>query len=343
MTEFRPASRFCPARPTAGPAVFLVIVCLVANPFDAQTHGAGVPGDSLKSALGKIETVNDRLSQLERLLAMPETERTATLASRPDTEKFLKAELAKYDQMDPDERLEALQSLRTWYYLRVLVLIPEETRPPVLERISATDRELLEKRLRRWDRLDAGLQREVLQHERFIRYVLQLDGLPRSEQKALATALPEGLKKDWDDKLSQWHDVPSERRKDIYLNFKKFFDLSAVERNKVLQTMSRQELEQARPTLEAIAALEKLTPEERAACLESFKSFAETHPQSTNYLLHLETFQRWNGLSAEERDLLRRASRALAPLPLPPLPGEASKPPMPLNRQPPPLPGSQPQ
>lgn len=299
---------------------------------------ASVFSETLRSVRDKIAKDNEKLNQFVRLLAMEKDQRAKALASRPETRVFLRGELEKYDRMTVEDREAELQSLRVWYHLRALVSVPRAVRNEALKMIAPTDREMVERRLRRWDLLDADLQREVMEHDRFIRYVLELDGLPKAEQVKREPLLPESLREVWDSRLEQWHDVPADRRRIIYHNFKKFFDLTVSERDRVLKTLSQKERDQVKPSLDAIAALDKLTPEERAACLESFKAFAETAPNSEKFLLHLDTLRRWNELSSKERDTLRNVHRLMAPL-LPPVPGDVTVPPSGVNREAPPVPG----
>jgi hypothetical protein len=174
------------------------------------------------------------------------------------------------------------------------VIIPEAERRPV------------EVRLRRWDLLDSDLQKQVLEYERTIRYVVQLEGLSREEQKEVAATLPQSLRKTWDEKLGEWHALSPERRQTIYGKFQKFFELSPAERARVLETLSQKDRKEAERSLQVVQELEKLPPEEQAACLESFKNFAETPPKSDQLYLRLKAVQRWKEMSSKERDVWKK-------------------------------------
>ncbi len=225
--------------------------------------------------------------------------------------------------MSKEDREAALQGLRVWYYLREMVKYPAEIRSIALTMIPGADRELVEIRLKRWDKLPPDLQTEVMEHERMFRYVLQLDGLNRAQQEALAHDLPESLREKWDDRLEKWHHLTLERRQQIYGQFQKMFNLSPRERNKVLETLSEQDRTQAERSLLIFQALEKLPLAEQKACIDAFLSFIESPPNSNQRNQRLEELSRWRAYPADVKASWNSVFKFVPPLPgqQPPLPG----------------------
>ncbi len=240
---------------------------------------------------------------------------------------YLRRELQKYDEMPKEERETELQKLRVWYYVRDLVKHPVESRKDAVAVLPENERALVEVRLRRWDLLPQDLQKEIMENERTIRYVVQLDGLSRQEQKELEATLPPNLRKSWDEKLDGWHAIPPERRQRIYAQFQKFFELSPRERAKVLETLPQQDREQAEKSLLVVQEIEKLSPAERATCLDSLKNFFETPPKSDQLYYQLEKIQRWKAMSTKEKSVLKKIHGVLPPGLEPPIPGVTSQPP----------------
>ncbi|MCI0534009.1 MAG: coiled-coil domain-containing protein 180 [Verrucomicrobiales bacterium] len=313
-------------------------------PGAASRSAARVSSGAAQSAVNKVKEVRSRLSRFQRLLSLSAEERENELESKSDKERaFLRRELEKYDQMAKEDRETALQGLWVWYYVRELVKHPGEARANALNVIPETERKLVENRLLKWDKLPPDLQQEILANERTIRYVLELEGLSREEQKVAERRLPGSLRKIWDEKLQAWHELPTERRESIYAHFKRFSELSPRERSKVLETLSQQEREQAEKSLQVVQQIDKLSPEEQAACLDSLGNFLETPPKSGKLYLYLEQLQRWNEMSVQEKDMLKKVRRVLAPGLTPPLPGVSAEPPRGQMKAAPAPPGAEPQ
>jgi hypothetical protein len=287
------------------------------------------PSPAAQTTVIKIKEIKASLDRFQRLLAMSPEDREKALTSKSDKQRsYLRRELLRYEEMPKDERETALQGLRVWYYVRELVKHPTEARTNALPIIPEVERKPVEVRLRRWDLLPQDLQKEIMDNERTIRYVVQLEGLSRQERKEIQATLPQSLQKSWDEKLEEWHAIPIERRQRIYAQFQKFFELSPKERAKFLETLPRQDRDQAEKSLQVVQELDKLSPEDRAACLESFKDFAETPAKSSQRFLHLETIRQWKEMSTKEKDILRKVRSVLVPGSEPPIPGGTSKPPL---------------
>jgi len=266
-----------------------------------------------QSAQASVVKIKASVTQFHRLLAMNPEDREKVLANKSDKQrKYLRNELKKYDDMTPETRGTELQALRVRYYLKELVKWPAESRQSALAVIPDADRKLVEDRLQRWDRLSPDLQKEVLDNERTIRYVLQLEGLSREEQQQILPTLPKSIKETWERKLEQWHSLPSDHRQRIYAQFHRFFELSPKERAKVLETLSESERQQAKESLDA---LEKLPPDERNACVETFYRVVEKPPKSEDHIFFLESVQRWKAMTPKEKQVWKDLMIVLPPIP----------------------------
>ncbi len=268
-------------------------------------------------AIAPVMRVKEKLDQFDRLLTGAGEDRDTILASKTDQQrKFLRTELSRLESMTPAVREVALISMRSRYYLLELVKLRPEVRQSAVDAIPEKDRQLVVEKLQRWDRLPQELQQEVLQNERTVRYVLQLDGLTSAERKKVLPTLPESLRKSWEDKLTEWKALSPERRQRISSQAVRFFELSTKERAKVLENLPEQQRRQAE---ESIKAFDKLPTAERAACLESVPKVFEMPEQSRDQFI--DTLERWKRLSVKDRQMWKNVTTVLPPAGLPPLPG----------------------
>ena len=114
--------------------------------------------------------------------------------------------------------------------------------------------------------------------------------------------------------------MPAAERQAIYERFQTFFTLPAEQKHKTLQVLSATERQQMEDSLRQF---EQLPTEQRKATIESFQKFANFTPaERQDFLRNVE---RWQAMSAEERDTWRKLVTNLPPFPpgmekLPPLP-----------------------
>ncbi|MSU61387.1 MAG: DUF3106 domain-containing protein [Pedosphaera sp.] len=291
---------------TAEPAVITAPAVRARTEQPAASQPANAP----------IMRVKEKLDLFDRLLTGTPEERDTILASKTDQHrKFLRTELSRLESMTPADREVALISMRSRYYLLELVKVRPEVRQPAVAAVPEKDRQLVLEKLQRWDRLPQELQQEVLQNERTVRYVLQLDGLSTAERKKVLPTLPESLRKSWEDKLTEWKALSPERRQRISSQSIRFFELSTKERAKVLENLPEQQRRQAE---ESIKAFDKLPTAERAACLESVPKMFEMPEQNLDQFI--DTLERWKRLSVKDRQMWKNVTTVLPPANLPPLP-----------------------
>jgi hypothetical protein len=110
------------------------------------------------------------------------------------------------------------------------------------------------------------------------------------------------------------------QRQKITAQFNQFFELTAVEKQKTLKTLSEAERKQMEKTLDTFG---KLPPGQRLLCLRAFTEFAGMNAQEKQDFL--KNAQRWSQMSPKERQTWRDLVAHVPewpPLPpvMPPLP-----------------------
>ena len=129
------------------------------------------------------------------------------------------------------------------------------------------------------------------------------------------------------DPEAHWNSLSEDQRQKITAQFNQFFELTAAEKQKTLNTLSDAERQQMEKTLETFG---KLPPRQRLQCLRAFTEFAGmSAPQKQDFL---KNAQRWSQMSPKERQTWRDL---VAHVPeWPPMPPQLM-PPMPPQLMPP--------
>jgi hypothetical protein len=142
---------------------------------------------------------------------------------------------------------------------------------------------------------------------------------PEAPELAVQAAAPAEMRGKLERDLERWQTLPLDRRQRMLVQFNQFFDLNEREKARTLSILSVQE----RQSIERMLMdLGKLPPAERNQCVKSFIEFASMTPE--NQLVMLRSAQRWQAMTAEER----QAQRVLVHQ-LPPMPPGAGEPPLP--------------
>lgn len=266
-----------------------------AFPGSAQTNRPVVapptpPKPMLRSPVDSFRT----------LLVMPSSERRAQLASRPpEIREKLLAKVQEYLQLTPEERELRLKATELRWYLQPLLKSPATNRAEQLQLVPENLRELVAARISLWDRFPPAVQQIMLTNQVGTDYVVT----------GIRTNTPP---------------LPMLKiRERLHERYNQLFDLTAVEKEKVLATLSDAERRQMEKTLAAFA---QLTPEQRRNCVRSFSRFASMSPDEQQEFLR--NVERWSQMTAAERqswrELVSNAPK-IPPLPaltrrLPPLP-----------------------
>lgn len=268
------------------------------------------------------------------ILAMTAVERQEVLTNRSvQARTFLEAKLKEFEPLSPEAREARLQTLQLRWYLLPLMKAAPAQRANRLEAIPESDRRLVEERLEQWDLVPADLQTKVLENENVIRLFFRSEtNLPPSDSAPinLTPQQREQLEKD----RARWNALPEDERGKIHAQFQRFFELSDREKARILNVMDEEERKQME---RALVRYERLPAPQRAICLRNFQRFASLSLAERREFLR--NAERWQTMSAEDRQLWRDLVNRIKPQPPlppglrpkgPPLPpGMVPKPPRP--------------
>jgi hypothetical protein len=234
------------------------------------------------------------------LLSMSPSERSQSLTNRtPEDRKAILAKVREYQSLKPDQRELRLQATELSWYLLRLMRVPAANRQPQIEIIPAGTRKLVEDRLELWDRLSPELQKEFLQKQATVRYFFELaaGGVPI---QAGVTNISRERYRALTNGIEQIRAMPESQRQELFLRFNNFFELTAQEKHRALNTISEPERMQMEKTLRTFG---QLTPSQRNRCIQSFEKFAELSVQERNQFL--KNADRWKLMTPEQRQAWR--------------------------------------
>lgn len=246
---------------------------------------------------------------------MDRLERKKAVADRPpEAQKQILAKVREYETLNPEQRELRLRATELRWFLVPLMRTAPSNRVDQLKQLSPENRELVESRLKQWDKLGPDVQKELLDNEATLRYFTELDVASPTISPARRQQLEKGI--------ASWQALPEEQRRKIAQRFSEFFELTAVEKHKALSTVSEAERLQMEKTLRSFG---KLTAAQRAQCVRSFEKFASlTLPERQQFLKNAE---RWKLMTPSERQSWRQLVEKLEQQP--PLPNTFDHPPMP--------------
>lgn len=253
-----------------------------------------------------------------KLLAMSPQQLQVALAHKPTGVRArILAKVVEYRALDPDERELRLRATELRWYLMPILQAPPEQRSADVALVPADMRDVVQSRLMEWQILPPQLQKEFLDNQHIAGYFA---GLSTTSGNSDGSA-PSG------DEQSRWNTYSETERQAMIAEVIHFYDLSAVEKQKVLGELTAVELKQTGTTLEAF---DKMPPLQRAECIRAFGKFSNMSPEErTNFL---KNAQRWSKMTPSERKTWRDL---VAHVPQwPPLPPAAIMPHLPLGNIP---------
>lgn len=227
------------------------------------------------------------------LLAMTPDERDAFLTNTaPEISGRLRAKLDDYEALNPNERELRLRATELRWYLIPLLHDSPANRVPRLALIPADVRELVQARLVEWSILPPPLQQEFLENERILHYFARVDASNNPAENF--------SREPSETERAHWNALSEVERRQVTVGFNKFFELTADEKQKTLNTLSETERHQMQKTLQTF---DNLPPWQRAECVNAFTKFASmTAPEKTEFLKNAE---RWSAMSPTERQAWR--------------------------------------
>jgi hypothetical protein len=242
----------------------------------------------------------------------------------PEIRDRILAKVHEYLALAPDERELRLNATELRWYLLPLLREPPANRDARLAQVPDNLRDLVRSRLEQWDALPAPSRQEFLDNERTLQYFSHVD----STNAPPEPGVPRGPN---DAEQARWQALSGDERQNITAQFNQFFDLTPVEKQKTLNTLSDTERAQME---KALQAFDQLPPAQRRQCIHAFTQFAGMSPAERAEFL--KNAERWSQLPPKERQAWRDL---VAQVPLwPPLANASIMPPLPPKIQPHPHP-----
>jgi hypothetical protein len=261
------------------------------------------------------------LAFFRELLAMTPEQREQHLDQwTPEKRARLLAKITYYEHMSPAEREQSLTATELHWYLQQFLLKPSTNSGIELSQVPEPYRQMVSDRLTMWQILPPPLQQDVLTHET-TRDFFMLGARSSAHAGVPLQIIPPPLLQQ---AILQLDVLPPDRRQQTYAHFQSFFELTAGEKQAVLDTLPSAERQRFEKT---IAGLELLPQKQRESALRSLAQVAGLTDKERREFF--EKMGHWEQLSPDEKEVWARLANHLPPLP--PLP-----PPMP--PLPPPLP-----
>ena len=263
------------------------------------------------------------------LLGMNPVERIQALTNRtPELRAQILAKVREYESLEPDERELRLRVTELRWYLRPLMTAPATNRAALLAAIPERERELVMDRLQEWDKVPPDVQKELLGIEPTLLYFAEIEGVSDARRPQIPKSTSPERRQLLEKGIQQWDSLSENQRRNTLRRFNQFFELTAVEKEKALRTLSEPERRQIEKTLQTFG---NLRPEQRARCINSFAKFASLSLEERQQFL--KNAERWKLMPPSERQAWRQLVSILPP-PLPPRLPPPPPPPLPPLPQP---------
>src|ERR1051325_821890 len=300
------------------PGLLVAVSAVAAPPGPA----GGTVKDNQRLVSGALQSP---VQTFRDLLAKSAAEREEVLVTKPaHYRKYLADKLAEYEALAPDQRELRLRMLQLKWHLLPLLHLPSVERAAQLARLTEDDRKLVTERLDEWDKLPPAAQKDLLDNQYTIDYFARLAASPPGQRLALLDRLSPEHRARLEGDFARLNALPADQRDRIYRNFTQFFELNEREQEKILAALPQSARGEMQKT---VGALEKLPADQRQRCLEALQKFTAMNPAERDQFLR--NAERWQGMSADQRESWRDLVRKLPPEPpLPPgfLPPTASAP-----------------
>jgi hypothetical protein len=291
-------------------------------PNQAGPLGSSGPSSPVTSAL-RPPLPKPPVELFRTLLGMTPSELRESLSSRtPDAQKLILAKVREYKALTPDQRELRLRVTELRWYLLPLLSTSPTNRPARLEAIPADLRQLVDDRLRQWDQLSGEAQKQVLDNESTARFYFDWAVSTPERRAETMTNMPPSVRENLAQGVRRWQTLTPEQRVAVLNHVKDFFDVTPVEKDKILGTLSEPERVQIEKTLRTF---DGLSQSQRVQCLNSFEKFASLNPDERRQFL--KNAERWKLMTPAERQSWRNLVANLSHQP--PLPPGLSTPPPP--------------
>lgn len=258
------------------------------------------------------------------LLAMPADARVNALTNRSVVARTnILAKVTEYEAMTPEQREVKLRATHLRWLLLPLLRTPPDARRIEIERLDEADKQFVQDRLNRWDQLPATVQKEFLEHEATINYLIRVS--PRSAKPVVLSLppAPPGALREMEVGLTRWNGLASDDRDRMIDRFQDFFDLTPKAQTRTLNELSATERAQLEQLVKRFGSLDT---EQRRRALEAFQKIVQmTAEERAQFFKNAE---RWQAMSQQDRQAWRNVVQRAPELPpIPPgmiIPGAPS-------------------
>ncbi len=255
-----------------------------------------------------------------RLLAMTGEQREQALADRPaENRQGILRKIQEYEKMTAEDRELKLRVTELRWYLPPLMRLPKADRVATLAAISEPVRKLIEERLLQWDLLPPPLQTGVLDHQSTLGYFAGQNYGPATNSFLVREPpLPPGAREE----LVRLRQLSRPQHDQVVASFQRFYDLSAEEKQAMLETLSAEQRAQLDKAFQLLGRMPKDQRDMFVAAAGKLSSMSDAEQQE-----FLHNAERWSAMSPDERQVWRQIANRLPPLP--PLPPGLRQPPLP--------------
>ncbi|MGC8744298.1 MAG: DUF3106 domain-containing protein [Verrucomicrobiia bacterium] len=270
--------------------------------------------------LPPVPALQSPIVYFRTLLETNQQAREQILSERPpEQRKILSAKLNEYLALPPEQRELRLFMTELRWYLTTLLRSDAASRAALLQQIPEKYRSLIQDRLQHWQKLPQDIQKELLDNEIALQFILRVTNRSQSQiQTTLESLHPQQQLKVLQT-LANWNHLPESRRKELADNFNKLFELTLQEQEAALKVLPPAERMRMENTIKAFSNLSK---EEKERCIASFKKF--TTMSEVEREQFLRNAAKWAEMSPQEREAWRNIVRSfqsnknIEPPPLPP-------------------------
>ncbi len=274
---------------------------------DIQSQPPALPPITLQSPISFFRT-------------MLETNREAReqfLSERsPEQRKVLEAKFNEYLSLQPQQRELRLFMTELRWYLLTILKNDATNRTALMKQVPDRYKSLISDRIQHWEKLPSNLQKELIENEIALQYILRISDNQTSA--TLLSSLHPQQRAKVQQLIANWNNFPEQHRKALVDNFNKLFELSQQEQESALKILPPGEKIRMERTLSAFSGLSK---EERERCIASFQKFANMSESEKEQFLR--NAAKWVEMSPEERNAWRdivRSFQSDKKIQLPPLP-----------------------
>jgi len=264
----------------------------------------------------------------KKIVSLPEAEREAAVGqlkvSSERHRKLLKAKVGEYAAMPEAERYRKLDALDFRWHLMPIMKTAKADRANQLASVPERFRTDIKRRLTGWDKLDEGVQADLLKNESFFRYLSSF-GRGRQSRVALTNhmeKMPTRLREGLEGRITTWREKPKPERRRMTRQFHQFFDMPIAEQERALSHLSSRERARMEASLEKFKAMSRI---QRELVIQSFEKL--TNMSQSERAGFFRNNERWNDMNERERKKWRTLVTQMPPLP--PGFGEQATPPLP--------------